>query len=246
MENKTDTLVEEKKDDKVEDLSQPENTGKKTNPPVNASDSKGLDELLAEKTKAYSESSKEAKRLAAENKAIKEATEDYKKQVEELNDYIDVLEESKEESKEDKATVEPEVEKPEVKQAPVRPSTEPTSAMEKIDYDKKWKENYEKEKAVEREANKEMEEAIKKYPGMAKKSYSKRVSEKMAAKGIGILDACKKVDSDIEEERKELEGGAPFTESGSGAKNSQVSTKNDPIIDHLISGSSRNGGLEGL
>ncbi len=251
--NEKDSVVE-KDDNKSDTLPQSEQTDKKTSPSADASGNKGLEDELANTKKAYSESSKEAKRLVAENKEMTAAYSDTKKQIDELNEYIDILESKKESIEEEKKDEEPKEEKKEEREnvekkaeKPARPSTDLTSAMKEVEYDKKWKENYEKEKSIEKDAQKKLAEAKEKYPGMAKKSYRRRVQDKMSADGnLNILGACEKVEKDIELERAEIEGDEPFVESGSGVKGSQPPTKGDEIIDHLMGGDTHAGGLEGL
>jgi len=238
-ENTTPVAEDSKVDNSSQATSETTDT-KQTSSPSDAQEDKGLEDELSRTKLAYSESSREAKRLAAELKETKGAFETSQGQVDELNEYIDILESKNEEEESEKKEEEPE-------KKPVRPEIKSTPVIEKFDFDKHWKEKYEEEKNLETEANKRLEEAKAKYPGMTMKSYRHRVSDKMKSEPtLNILDACQKVEEDIELERTETEGGEPFVESGSGAKGSQPPTNEDQIVDHLRSDEGQGGGLEGI
>ena len=222
--------------DKIPSSSQP-GAGDGTTTPNQSQVSK-VEELQKEiegLKKSYSESSTEGKRLAAE---LKEALAEK----EELNTYIDALEEKEtgsaeaEEAKKAKEAEEAEeaerAEEAKAKQVekPIRPSM----SREEIKHEVRL--TLKEEKEIERQANAELTEASKDFPALEKKSFRNRVYDKIKLNPtLKIKDACQNVVDEIEEERAENEGGEPFVESGTGAKGSQPKTgEENEIVDHLL------------
>jgi len=210
--------------DKIPSSSQP-GAGDGTTTPNQSQVSK-VEELQKEiegLKKSYSESSTEGKRLAAE---LKEALAEK----EELNTYIDVLEEKETNSAEaEEAEGAKEAEANQVEK-PIRPSM----SREEIKHEVRL--TLKEEKEIERQANAELTEASKDFPALEKKSFRNRVYDKIKLNPtLKIKDACQNVVDEIEEERAENEGGEPFVESGTGAKGSQPKTgEENEIVDHLL------------
>ena len=210
--------------DKISSSSQP-GAGDGTTTPNQSQVSK-VEELQKEiegLKKSYSESSTEGKRLAAE---LKEALAEK----EELNTYIDVLEEKETNSAEaEEAEGAKEAETNQVEK-PIRPSM----SREEIKHEVRL--TLKEEKEIERQANAELTEASKDFPALEKKSFRNRVYDKIKLNPtLKIKDACQNVVDEIEEERAENEGGEPFVESGTGAKGSQPKTgEENEIVNHLL------------
>ena len=186
---------------------------------ANALADKEVDELK----KSYSESSREAKRLAAREKELSEILEEKTQIIEQLNEYIDSFESKAEISEvKEEAKVEQEVK-------PVRPNLTREEIKNLV------RENFEKEKLLDKQASQELIDAEKEFPALSKKIFRGRVFDKIKGDStLNIKEACQKVVDDIEAERAENEEGEPFVESGTGAKGSQSQVEEeDDLIKHL-------------
>lgn len=239
---KDPTLDESKSGNSLEDSSQPEGTGKEPSSPTNPSGGnedrvKELETKIEELSTKYAESSKEGKRLKSlldEKDESLQEKEEYIQSLEEALENETKEEEKKREEKKEEEKVDVGFEKEPSKEKVAELKKQIDPHLTKEGQRKMLKELLEQERKEEKIANEKYEEALKDFPQLKNKTFSKLVSQKMKLEKVGIKEACKSVKEDLGSLGAEEIDTEPFVEGGGGKSTTRdIETEEDKIRNSL-------------
>lgn len=226
----------------IKDLTTRDNSGKiSEKAPANPEGGKA-DELNELKSKVeelstkYSSSSTEGKRLAG-------LVDELKTTLEEKQEYILALEEANaaKNSKEETEVVKSVEVKTETKKESINP------LLTKEGLNREIEKVIENKTKTDEAAKNQFNDALKVYPQLKNKSFSKLVGQEMKLSGRDITEACKIITENLKSlEESSEEESEPFVEGALGKSNPQHVKNLEDNIKSSLSNKGANAGLPGL